>query len=82
MVGAGGKLYDRRGNIAGKCIRLFDITQVGWYSTSISNIYSESLATIGSITSQIPTSISNCTFHFVFPEVIGSRPCSIQIMIK
>jgi hypothetical protein len=61
------------GNIAGKCIRLFDITQVGWYSTSISNIFSESLATIGSITTQIPVSISNSTFHFVFPEVIGRQ---------
>jgi hypothetical protein len=61
------------GNIAGKCIRLFDITQVGWYSTSISNLFSESLASVGRITTQIPVSISNCTFHFVFPEVIGRQ---------
>lgn len=61
------------GNVAGKCIRLFDISQSGWYATSIANIFSESIATIGSISTQIPTSISNCTFHFVFPEVIGKQ---------
>lgn len=61
------------GNVAGKCIRLFDISQSGWYATSIANIFSESIATIGSISTQIPTSISNCTFHFVYPEVIGKQ---------
>jgi hypothetical protein len=61
------------GNVAGKCIRLFEISQSGWYTSSISNIFSESIATVGSITTQIPTSISNCTFHFVFAEVIGKQ---------
>jgi hypothetical protein len=69
---AGNYLVDG-GNIAGKCIRLFDISQSGWYSTTIANLFSESLATIGTITTQIPVSISNCTFHFVFPEVIGKQ---------
>ncbi|MEP7108150.1 MAG: hypothetical protein ABI760_09205 [Ferruginibacter sp.] len=61
------------GNVAGRCIRLFDINQSGWYSTSITNIYSESLGTIGNISSKIPAAISNCTFHFVFPAVIGKQ---------
>jgi hypothetical protein len=61
------------GNIAGHCIRLFDISQSGWYSTAISNIFSVSIARIGSITSQIPASISNSTFHFVYPSVIGRQ---------
>ena len=61
------------GNIAGKCIRLFDITQSGWYTTSINNIFAESIASIGSISSQIPLSINNCTFHFVLPKVIGRQ---------
>lgn len=61
------------GNIAGRCIRLFDISQSGWYSTSINNLFAESIATVGSITSQVPTGISNCTFHFVFPKVIGRQ---------
>lgn len=61
------------GNVAGRCIRLFDITQIGWYATHISNLFTESIATIGNITSQIPTSIDNCTFHFVLPQTIGRQ---------
>ncbi len=61
------------GNIAGNCIRLFDISQSGWYSTSISNIFAESIATIGKIHSQIPTAVNNSTFHFKFPAAIGKQ---------
>jgi hypothetical protein len=61
------------GNIAGKCIQLFDIRQQGWYSTTILNLYSESLGRIGTITSQIPTNISNCTFHFAYPSKAGRQ---------
>ncbi len=61
------------GNIAGRCIRLFDINQSGWYSTFISNIFAESIATIGKVNSQIPSSISNSTFHFKFPNAIGNQ---------
>jgi hypothetical protein len=61
------------GNIAGRCIRLFDISQAGWYATNISNLFSESLGSIGSILTQVPTSISNCTFHFMYPSVIGRQ---------
>lgn len=61
------------GNIAGRCVRLFDITQIGWYSTAISNLFAENIATIGSITSQIPMGISNCTFHFVYSRQIGKQ---------
>ncbi|MEP7110349.1 MAG: hypothetical protein ABI760_20305 [Ferruginibacter sp.] len=57
------------GNIAGKCIRLFDIREAGWYPSYISNIFSESIASIGSIqcgdsNNQLPTKISSSTFHF------------------
>jgi len=61
------------GNVAGRCIRLFDISQSGWYASSVNNLFAESIATIGCITTQLPTSISNATFHFVFPEVIGKQ---------
>jgi hypothetical protein len=61
------------GNVAGRCIRLFDISQSGWYSTSITNLYSESIATVGTIMSQIPASVSNCTFHFVYAATIGRQ---------
>lgn len=59
------------GNIAGGCIRLFDISQAGWYSTNVSNLYAESIGTIGSISTQIPLSISNSTFHFAPPKLLG-----------
>ena len=61
------------GNIAGRCIRLFDISQAGWYSTNISNIFAESLGSIGSISTQIPMNISNSTFHFVYANKIGRQ---------
>lgn len=69
---AGNYLIDG-GNIAGRCVRLFDISQSGWYSTTIANIYAESIASVGNISSGIPNGISNCTFHFVFPTVIGRQ---------
>jgi hypothetical protein len=61
------------GNIAGRCIRLFDIAQAGWYSTNISNIFAESLGSIGNISTQIPLNISNSTFHFVYANKIGRQ---------
>lgn len=59
------------GNIAGHCIRLFDISQSGWFSTSIYNIYAESIGNVGTILTQIPLSINNCTFDFVIPKTVG-----------
>jgi hypothetical protein len=61
------------GNIAGRCIRLFDISQSGWYPTAINNIFSESIGSIGTIVSQIPIAVSNCTFHFVYADKIGRQ---------
>lgn len=61
------------GNIAGRCIRLFDIAQAGWYSTNISNLFAESLGSIGTISTQIPVSISNSTFHFMYPSKVGRQ---------
>ena len=61
------------GNIAGGCIRLFDISQAGWYTTNISNLFAESIGSIGSILTQIPVNISNCTFHFQVPAVVGRQ---------
>jgi len=61
------------GNIAGRCIRLFDISQAGWYSTNISNLFAESLGSVGSILTQIPLNINNCTFHFAPPSAIGRQ---------
>jgi hypothetical protein len=61
------------GNIAGRCIRLFDIAQAGWYNTNISNLFAESLGSIGSITTQVPVQIQNSTFHFMYPSKVGKQ---------
>lgn len=64
------------GNIAGKCIRLFDIREAGWFPSSISNLYSESIGSIGSIQcgdskNQLPTKIANCNFQFAYISEAG-----------
>lgn len=61
------------GNIAGRCIRLFDISQAGWYTTNISNLFAESLGSVGIINSQLPLNVNNCTFHFIYPSKIGQQ---------
>lgn len=70
-----GYIIDRL-NVAGACIRLFDIQQTGWYSTSIRNVFAESIATIGSLTTGDsknipPLSISNSTFNFATISACG-----------
>lgn len=66
------------GNIAGLPIRLIYNTQSGWYPTSISNLFCESLGSIGTITggdskNNMPTSISNCIFNFAIPSIAGKQ---------
>jgi hypothetical protein len=64
------------GNIAGKPIRLIYNPESGWFPTHISNLFCESLGTIGTITSgdsnnNLPTSISNCVFDFAYVSQAG-----------
>ena len=66
------------GNIAGNCIRLFDIRESGWFPSSISNLYAESIATIGTIyagdsKNQLPTEIKSCTFDFGYINQVGKQ---------
>lgn len=61
------------GNIAGRCIRLFDIRQDGWYNTTIHHLFAESIYEVGSLSSGIPMSLNNCTFHFALPAQAGNR---------
>ena len=51
------------GNIAGRVIRLFDISASGWYSTHVDNFFAESIREVGVISTQIPITISNSTFN-------------------
>lgn len=65
-------------NIAGQCIRLFDIRQSGWYSSSISNVFAESIGTIGNLTTgdsrSIPAlAVTNSTFHFAPISISGTQ---------
>lgn len=61
------------GNIAGRVIRLFDIRQDGWYNTTIHHLFAESIYEVGTLSSGIPMSINDCTFHFALPEQAGDR---------
>lgn len=66
------------GNIAGLPIRLIYNTESGWFPTHISNLYTESLGTIGTITAgdsknNLPTSIDNCVFDFALISQAGTQ---------
>lgn len=61
-------------NIAGRVIRGFDLNASGWYPTHITNVYAESLGTIGNITStNLPITISKSVFHFALKADAGER---------
>lgn len=47
------------GSIAGRVIRLCDISASGWYSTHIDNFFCESIREIGVISTKVPITISN-----------------------
>ncbi|MDE3184108.1 MAG: hypothetical protein KGM16_11885 [Bacteroidota bacterium] len=66
------------GNIAGMPIRLIYNPESGWFPTHISNLYCESLGSIGTITAgdsknKLPTSISNCVFDFAYTSIAGRQ---------
>jgi hypothetical protein len=66
------------GNIAGMPIRLIYNPESGWFPTHISNLFCESLGSIGTITAgdsknKLPTSISNCVFDFAYTSIARSQ---------
>ena len=66
------------GNIAGMPIRLIYNPESGWFPTNISNLYCESLGTVGLVTAgdsrnNMPTSISNCVFDFAYQSQAGTQ---------
>jgi hypothetical protein len=66
------------GNIAGLPVRLIYNPESGWYPTHISNLFCESLGSIGTITAgdsknNLPTSINNCVFHFALISNAGTQ---------
>lgn len=67
FAGNAGNYYLTNINVAGRCIRLFNINSTGWFPTHISNVYAENFATIGTLSSYMPMDISNCLFDFIYP---------------
>jgi len=66
------------GNIAGWPVRLIYNPESGWFPTHISNLFCESLGSIGTITSgdsknNLPTSIDNCVFDFALISNAGTQ---------
>lgn len=66
------------GNIAGLPVRLIYNPESGWFPTHISNLYCESLGSIGTITAgdsknNLPTSIDNCIFDFALISQAGTQ---------
>lgn len=51
------------GNIAGRCIEPFNISQALWFPSSFDDWYCENIRDIGTLSTQIPLSFSNCTFE-------------------
>ena len=66
------------GNIAGMPIRLIYNPESGWFPTHISNLFCESLGSIGTITAgdsknDLPTTINNCVFDFAYKSQAGDQ---------
>lgn len=68
---SGANYYITNVNVAGYCVQLFDIAQTGWFPVSISNVYAEHFARIGSIQTYLPLSINNSLFDFAYQEQAG-----------
>lgn len=58
-------------NAAGKTVSLFYTTVQSWNIISIKNVFAEALGRIGTITGNVPISISEGIFNFVPPSVVG-----------
>lgn len=66
-----GNYYIEGGNVAGSCIRLFDIQNESWFPTHIKDFYAEQFGTIGTISSNLPSSVQNCVFDFAYQSLAG-----------
>lgn len=75
-----GNYYGYNWNIAGRCIRPFNVNAGGFFSSHFSNIYAENIGYVGNFSVNtyyaelLPISISNSSFDFALKSVIGSQP--------
>jgi hypothetical protein len=72
----GGNYVINGGNIAGSCVRLFNINERGWFSLYVNGLYAESFGQIGTILTgdglyNPPVSLANCNFDFAYPSQAG-----------
>ena len=59
-------------NIAGNMIQPFYVNQQGWFPLKADHIYAEGISSIGNLyTGAMGIDISDCTFQFADPAVIG-----------
>ena len=60
-------------NIAGAVVRFIYNDQHGYFPTSISHVYAESLGTWGTINSELACRLSDCHIDFELPEGAGKQ---------
>jgi len=75
----GGNYIINGGNVAGSCIRLFNINERGWFSMYVNGLYAESFGQIGTVLTgdglyNPPISFNNCNFDFAYPAQAGTQP--------
>lgn len=69
-----GNYYIDGANIAGGCVRIFNMAIGGFFPSHIQNIYAENFGTIGNFsTSGLPISIRGSEFDFAVPSVAGTQ---------
>lgn len=68
-----GNYYIDGGNVAGSCIRLFDIQNASWFPTHVENFYAEQIGTMGNISSNLPTTVENSEFDFAYQSLAGQQ---------
>lgn len=66
-----GNYYIDGANVAGSCIRLFDIENSNWFPSHIQNIYAEQIGSIGTFSSYLSMDIRNCVFDFAYQSIAG-----------
>jgi hypothetical protein len=61
-------------NIAGYCIRAFNVNNSGYYSSSINNVFAESILQIGNLSAQTNITIQNSTFDLLTNDNTWPNP--------
>lgn len=71
QIASGANYYIDGVNVAGGCVRIFNIDIASWFPVHIEKVYAEQIGSIGSINSYLPISISNSLFDFITIDRAG-----------